>query len=138
MFYQTKKQVTDLSYKIVGCAITVHKALGSGLLESVYEECLKYELKQQGFEVKQQIIVPVQYKEISMDVNLRLDLLINDTVIVELKAVENILPVHEVQLLTYMKLLKKPQGLLINFYTDNLSKTLKPFVNEYFSRLNDE
>jgi GxxExxY protein len=73
-----------------------------------------------------------------MDVNLRLDLLINDTVIVELKAVENILPVHEVQLLTYMKLLKKPQGLLINFYTDNLSKTLKPFVNEYFSRLNDE
>lgn len=134
----TKKQVTDLSYKIVGCAITVHKALGPGLLESVYEECLKYELEQQGFYVKQQVKVPVVYKEISMDVALRLDLLVNDTIVVELKAIENILPVHEAKLLTYMKLLKKPQGLLINFYTDNISKTLKPFVNEYFRELDDE
>ncbi len=134
----TKKEVTDLSYKIVGCAITVHKSLGPGLLESVYEDCLKYELEQQGFTVHQQVKAPVIYKEISMDVDLRLDLLVNDTVIVELKAVENILPVHEAQLLTYMKLLQKPQGLLINFYTDNISKTLKPFVNEYFRELPDE
>ncbi len=134
----TKKEVTDLSYKIVGCAITVHKQLGPGLLESVYEECLKYELELQGFTVRQQVVIPVVYKEISMDVDLRPDLLVNDTVVVELKAVENILPVHEAQLLTYMKLLKKPQGLLINFYTDNISKTLKPFVNEYFRELEVE
>ena len=138
MVYRTKKQVTDLSYKIVGCAITVHKELGPGLLESVYEDCLKYELEEQGFDVKQQVKIPVKYKAINMDVDLRLDLLVNDTVIVELKAIENILPVHEAQLLTYMKLLKKPQGLLINFYTDNITKTMKPFVNEYFSELDEE
>ena len=72
-----------------------------------------------------------------MDIDLRLDLLVNDTIVVELKAIENILPVHEAQILTYMKLLKKPQGLLINFYTSNISKTLKPFVNEYFKELED-
>ena len=137
MFYTTKKQVTDLSYKITGCAINVHKELGPGLLESVYEDCLKYELELQGFRVKQQVKVPVHYKGISMDIDLRLDLLVNDTVIVELKAIEHILPVHEAQLLTYMKLLKKPQGLLINFYTDNITKTMKPFVNEYFRMLED-
>lgn len=138
MVYLTKKQVTELSYKIVGCAIAVHKELGPGLLESVYEDCLKYELEEHGFDVKQQVKVPVKYKAINMDVDLRLDLLVNDTVIVELKAIENILPVHEAQLLTYMKLLKKPQGLLINFYTDNITKTMKPFVNEYFSELDEE
>jgi len=72
-----------------------------------------------------------------MDTELRLDLLVDDCVVVELKAVENILPVHEAQLLTYMKLLRKPQGLLINFYTDNISKSLRPFVNEYFRLLPD-
>ena len=113
----TKKEVTNLSYQIVGCAITVHKVLGPGLLESIYEECLKYELELQGFTVEQQVNLPVVYKGVSMDVDLKLDLLVNDTVIVELKTVEEILPVHEAQLLTYMKLLKKPQGLLINFYT---------------------
>jgi GxxExxY protein len=137
MLYTTKKQVTDLSYKITGCAINVHKELGPGLLESVYEDCLKYELELQGFRVKQQVKVPVHYKGISMDIDLRLDLLVNDTVIVELKAIEHILPVHEAQLLTYMKLLKKPQGLLINFYTDNITKTMKPFVNEHFRMLED-
>ena len=137
MLYTTKKQVTDLSYKITGCAINVHKELGPGLLESVYEDCLKYELELQGFRVKQQVKVPVHYKEISMDIDLRLDLLVNDTVIIELKAIEHILPVHEAQLLTYMKLLKKPQGLLINFYTDNITKTMKPFVNEHFRMLED-
>ena len=137
MLYTTKKQVTDLSYKITGCAINVHKELGPGLLESVYEDCLKYELELQGFRVKQQVKVPVHYKEISMDIDLRLDLLVNDTVIVELKAIEHILPVHEAQLLSYMKLLRKPQGLLINFYTDNITKTMKPFVNEYFRMLED-
>ena len=134
----TKKEVTDLSYKIIGCAIEVHKQLGPGLLESVYEKCLKYELVSQGYKVKQQVIVPVTYKDLDLDTELRLDLMINDTVIVELKAIEHLLPVHEAQLLTYMKLLEKPQGLLINFYTDNITKSMKPFVNEYFKELNDE
>ena len=131
----TKKEITRLSYEIVGCAIKVHKELGPGLLESVYEQCLKYELQKNGFDVRQQMRIPVIYDEMTMEVDLRLDLLVNDWVVVELKVVESILPVHEAQLLTYMKLLKKPQGLLINFFTDKITKTLKPFVNEYFSEL---
>ncbi len=128
----TKKEVTQLSYEITGYAIKVHKALGPGLLESVYEKCLKYELTQNGYKVAQQLLVPVAYDDIIIDTELRLDLLVNDCVVVELKAIENILPVHEAQLITYMKLLQKPQGLLINFFTDNIAKSLKPFVNEYF------
>lgn len=134
----TKKQVTQLSYDITGCAIKVHKTLGPGLLESVYEKCLKHELIQNGYKVEQQIRVPVVYENIIMDTELRLDLLVNNLVVVELKAIEHILPVHEAQLLTYMKLLQKPQGLLINFFTDNISKSMKPFVNEYFKALPDE
>ena len=133
----TKEGVTDLSYRVVGCAIEVHKQLGPGLLESVYEKCLKHELELQGYNVKQQVVVPVRYKGIEMDTELRLDLLVNDIIVLELKAIERVLPVHEAQLLTYMKLLKKPQGLLINFFTDNISKSMKPFVNEYFNELDD-
>ncbi len=133
----TKKEVTQLSYDIVGCAIEVHKELGPGLLESIYEKCLRRELEIKGYKVKQQVNVPVEYKGISLDVDLRLDLLVNDTIIVELKAIEHVLPVHEAQLLTYMKLLEKPQGLLINFFTDNITKSMKPFVNDIFKELDD-
>lgn len=133
----TKTEVTQLSYDITGCAIKVHKIIGPGLLESVYEKCLKYELENRGFHVIQQLRVPFVYEELQFDAELRLDLLVNDCVIVELKTVENILPVHEAQLLTYMRLLEKPQGLLINFYTDNIVKSMKPFVNEYFKILPD-
>ena len=128
-----KKYVTQLSYEITGLAIKVHKALGTGLLESVYEKCLKYELIKNEYDVRQQMVVPVIYDDLHMDVDLRVDLLVNNTVIVELKAVQEILPVHKAQLLTYMKLLKKPQGLLINFFTDNITKSMIPFVNEYFN-----
>lgn len=131
----TKKEVTQLSYEITGYAIKVHKELGPELLESVYEKCLKYELETNGYSVRQQLSVPIQYYDLEIDADLRLDLLVNDTIIVELKAVEAILPIHEAQLLTYMKLLEIPQGLLINFYTLNISKSLKPFVNEFFTRL---
>ena len=134
----TKKSVTQLSYEITGCAIKVHKALGPGLLESVYEKCLKYELEKNGYKVVQQLLVPVVYDNLAMDIDLRLDLLVNDLIVVELKAVENILPVHEAQILTYMKLLQKPQGLLINFFTDTITKSLKPFVNEFFRALPDK
>lgn len=131
----TKKEITQLSYDITGCAIKVHKELGPGLLESVYEKCMKYELEKRSFQVKQQVAVPIIYDNLYLETDLRLDLLVNDCIIVELKAVEHVLPVHEAQLITYMKILKKPQGLLINFFTDNITKSLKPFVNEYFRAL---
>jgi GxxExxY protein len=133
----TKKEVTQLSYDITGLAIKVHKILGPGLLESVYEKCLYYELQKNGYDVRQQVIVPVIYGDIIIDTELRLDLLVNDTVVIEIKAVETVHPVYEAQLLTYMKLLKKPQGLLINFFTDNITKSMKPFVNEFFKMLPD-
>jgi len=133
----TKKQVTKLSYEIVGAAIKVHKKLGPGLLESVYEECLKYQLEKDGFKVIQQVDVPVVYDDLELGTKLKLDLLVNDTIIVELKAVEQLHPVYEAQLMTYMKLLEKPQGLLIYFFTDNITKSMKPIVNEYFSALQD-
>lgn len=131
----TQKQVTKLSYEITGFAIKVHKALGPGLLESVYEQCLKFELERNGYKVEQQLIVKIDYEGLELESNLRIDLLVNDCVVVELKAIENVLPIHEAQLLTYMKLLQKPQGLLINFNTTNITKSMKPFVNEYFKRL---
>ncbi|MFL9834730.1 GxxExxY protein [Chryseobacterium terrae] len=133
----TKRQITQLSYEITGFAIKVHRALGAGLLESVYEKCLIHELVKNGYEVKQQINVPIIYDEMTIDADLKIDLLVNDCIIIELKAIEQILPIHEAQLLTYMKILKKPQGLLINFFTDNITKSLKPFVNEYFRTLPD-
>jgi len=131
----TKKEITQLSYNITGCAIRVHKALGPGLLESVYQKCLKHELMKNNFSVQEQVRVPVIYDELEIETDLRLDLLVNDTIIIELKAIEYILPVHEAQLLTYMKLLQKPQGLLINFYTENITKSMKPMVNELFKTL---
>ena len=133
----TKKEVTQLSYEIIGLSIKVHQNLGPGLLESIYEECLKYELLKNGYEIKQQLIVPIVYDEIEMTTKLVVDLLVNNTVIIELKAQEETLPIHEAQLLTYMKVLKKPQGLLINFFTTNITKSMKPFVNEYFNQLED-
>ena len=131
----TKKQVTQLSYDITGLAIKVHKNLGPGLLESIYETCLKYELERNGYTVKQQIVEDIVYDGLLIETPLRIDLLVNDLVIVELKTVEEIKPVHHAQLLTYMKILEKPQGLLINFFTDNIIKSMKPFVNEYFTAL---
>lgn len=134
----TKKEVTQLSYEIVGYAIKVHKKLGPGLLESVYEECLKYELEKNGYDVKQQLIIKIEYDELELESQLRLDLLVNDCVVVELKTVDNFHPIHEAKILTYMNLLKRPQGLLINFNTTNITKSTKPFVNEYFQMLDDE
>jgi len=133
----TKREITQMSYEITGCAIKVHKALGAGLLESIYEKCLYHELLKSGFDVKQQMKVAVCYDNLQIDTELKLDLLVNDVIVVELKAIEKILPVHEAQILTYMKLLEVPQGLLINFFTDNIVKSMKPFVNDYFSMLED-
>ncbi|KPM49717.1 GxxExxY protein [Jiulongibacter sediminis] len=134
----TKREVTQLSYEIVGLAIKVHKVLGPGLLESVYEKCLKHELIQNGYFVQSQLSVPVNYEGLEIEADLRLDLLVNDIIVVEVKAVENLNPVYEAQVLTYMKLLQKPQGLLINFFSENITKTMKPFVNEIFKALPEE
>ncbi len=131
----TKKEITQLSYEITGFAIKVHKTLGPGLLESIYEECLKIELINNGYDIKQQLFTTINYEGVDIKTKLVVDLLVNDAVIVELKAIEEIFPIHEAQLLTYMKVLKKPQGLLINFFTDNITKSLKPFINEYFTEL---
>lgn len=133
----TKKEVTQLSYEITGLAIKVHKTLGPGLLESIYEECLKIELIKNWYDVKQQFYTTIDYEGVTIETKLVVDLLVNDLIILELKAVEEILPIHEAQLLTYMKVLKKPQGLLINFFTNNITKSLKPFINEYFKELPD-
>jgi GxxExxY protein len=130
-----KKVITQMSYDVLGCAINVHREVGPGLLESVYQKCLIHELKSKGFKVMQQVKVPLIYKELSLDVQLKADLIVNGLVIVELKTVDSLLPVHEAQLLTYMRLLKIPQGLLMNFYSDNLSKNTIPMVNEYFKEL---
>ena len=129
----TKKMITRLSYEIMGYAIEVHKELRPGLLESIYEKCLIFELNKNGFNVVNQLSIPIKYKEIELDSNFRLDLLVNDLIIVEIKSVVQLLPIHQAQLLTYMKLLKKPQGLLLNFNSTNLSKESVPLINEYFN-----
>jgi GxxExxY protein len=134
----TKKEITQLSYQIIGYAIKIHKKLEPGLLEKIYEECLKYELEQNGYNVKQQVTIEVDYYNLKLENPLRLDLLVNDCIIIELKTVEKFHPIDEAKLMTYMKLLSKPQGLLINFNTTNITKSTKPLVNEYFFRLADD
>lgn len=131
----TQTLINDISYKIVGCAIEVHKELGPGLLESVYQKCLVKELEYKGLKTTQQIKIPVHYKKEYLECDLRLDVLVEDLIILELKALEVIHPLYKAQLLTYMKLLEKPKGLLINFNTDNITKDLVPLVNNYFSVL---
>ena len=134
----TKPYLNELSYKIVGCAIEVHKHLGPGLPESIYHECLRQEFFLRGINYKSQLFVPIDYKGIALNADYRLDFLIEDEIVVELKAMEGILPVHEAQLLTYMKLLQKGKGILVNFNCANIVKEgTKQMVNEYFSILPD-
>ena len=104
-----------LTEQVIGAAIEVHKALGPGLMESVYEECLCHELHLRGIRFQRQVIVPVVYKGVSLDCGYRLDVIVEDTVVLELKCVDRVLPIHEAQLLTYLKLLNKPVGFIINF-----------------------
>lgn len=119
----------DISYKIRGAAFKVHNELGPGLLESVYETALAYELEQEDCVVKRQLGIPMSYKHINFDVGFRLDLLVNDKVIVEIKSVENLLDVHHKQLLTYLKLTDKKLGLLINFNASSLTNSITRIVN---------
>ena len=131
----TQKYVNDIAYTIVGCAIEVHKHLGPGLLESIYEECLIEEIINSGLFPKRQVSVPVSYKGKELATPLRLDLIVNDLVIVEIKSVEILLPVFKAQLLTYLKLSGKPKGLLINFNCENITQQLIPLVTDEFARM---
>jgi GxxExxY protein len=120
--------VNQVTHAIIGAAMKVHSALGPGLLESAYEACLVHELRKAGFKVEQQVELPVNYDGIRIDLGYRIDLVINDCVIVELKCVEKIAPVHEAQLISYMRLSKKNVGLLINFHVRHLKDGIKRFV----------
>ena len=131
----TKKYVNDIAFRVVGCAIEVHKQLGPGLLESVYETCFVEELISQGFNVQRQVSVPIVYKGKDLGTTLILDLLVNDLIVVELKAVEVMIPVFKAQLLSYLKLTKKPKGLLINFHCENIKDHLVPIITEQFAKL---
>ncbi len=111
----TKKYINELTYQIIGCAIEVHKHLGPGLLESVYEKCFLRELKLRGIEYKNQVWVPLEYKGLELDTELRLDVLVENLLCVELKAQQGLLPIHDAVLLSYMQMLQKPKGILINF-----------------------
>jgi GxxExxY protein len=118
----------ELSEGIIGCAIAVHKQLGPGLLETAYETCLAYELEQEGLGVERQKPMPLRYKTINMDCGYRLDLVINNQIILEIKAVDHLLPVHDAQLLTYMKLSDCRLGMLINFNEKLLKQGIRRFV----------
>ena len=119
----------ELSSIIIGAAIEVHTQLGPGLLESVYETCLYYELKEIGLKVERQVNLPLKYKNLHLDSGLRLDLLVQDKVIIELKAVQELCDVHVAQTLTYLKLTDLKLGLLINFNEARLKQGLRRIVN---------
>jgi len=104
-----------LTHAIVGAAIDVHRTLGPGLLEGVYDECLAFELKERRLDVQRQVTVPLVYKGNALNSNLRIDLLVDSAVVVELKSIEALMPIHEAQLMTYLRLMRKEVGLLINF-----------------------
>ena len=123
--------LNQLSGSIITAAINVHRQLGPGLLESAYEACLVYELSLQSLKVEQQKPLPVKYKTVELDCAYRLDLLVNNSVIVEIKAVEKLLPIHSAQLLSYLKLSNCPLGLLINFNSVLLKDGLKRIVNNF-------
>lgn len=120
--------INQITEKIIGCAIEVHKNLGPGLLESAYEECLSFELKSAGLKIERQKAVPVVYKDIKLDCGYRIDLLVDDIVIIELKSIDTLAPVHEAQVLTYMKFASKKIGLLINFNVTLLKNGIKRYV----------
>ena len=134
----TKTEVDRLTYNIIGCAIEVHKALGAGLLESIYEKCMIKEMELRGMVVRSQLKVPINYKGLLLEADLKLDLLVEDIIVVELKAVEKINPIYLSQVLSYMRLLEKPKGILINFCCDNIFREgQRTVVNELYGYLPD-
>lgn len=119
---------SELTSRIIGCAIEVHKLLGPGLLESAYEECLSYELEKAGLKVEKQKALPVVYKEIKLDCGYRMDIVVDNAIVLEIKSVDVLNPVHEAQILTYLKFSEKKIGLLINFNVTLLKNGLKKYI----------
>ena len=115
-------EINDLSYKIIGCVYTVYNKLGPGLLESVYEKALLIELSNCGLTARRQQVIKIDYDGVPLDLDLRLDIIVEDAIVLELKSVEKLLPVHFKQLFTYLRLADKRLGLLINFNVDNITK----------------
>lgn len=130
----TQKYLDELTYDVIGAAIEVHKIMGRGLLENVYHQCLKEELSYRNINFSTEMRIPVIYKNKELEIDFKCDLFIEKCLVVELKAVTEMNVIHEAQLLTYMKLLKAPKGILINFNCYNIFKEgQKTFVNEYFT-----
>lgn len=127
------EEYNQLTYDIIECCIEVHKELGPGLLESIYEECLESVLVENGLKVQRQVEVPLFFKGKKLNKGFRLDMLINDSVILELKSVETILPIHEAQLVSYLKLSKSQLGLLVNFNTKYLKDGVRRRINGQLS-----
>lgn len=119
------RPLTDLTGIIIGCAVKVHRALGPGLLESSYHACLEYQLTQGGLDVRSQVELPLIYADVRLDIGYRIDMIVADLVVIEVKSVEAILPIHESQILTYLKLANKQVGLLLNFNTVKLTDGIK-------------
>lgn len=131
----TQSYINELSYNVIGAAIEVHKQLGPGLLESVYQACFIEELALRNIKAQAQVRVPVFYKGKEVSAHMFIDILIDNLIVVELKSVEQLSSLYEAQLLTYMKLTAKPKGLLINFNSEILTKNIKSLVNDYFQLL---
>ncbi|MFN8238962.1 MAG: GxxExxY protein [Chitinophagales bacterium] len=132
----TQKYLDDLTYQVIGAAIEVHKAIGRGLLESVYHKCLEEELRHRKINFQTELKVPLVYKSKELNVDFRCDFFVESCLVVELKSVTELSPIFEAQLLTYMNLLKAPKGVLINFNCYNIFKEgQKTFVNDYFTKL---
>lgn len=132
----TKKHLDQLTYKIIGAAIEVHKYLGPGLLESTYQLCLEHELHLREIYFISQPIIPIFYKNIELDSTLRCDFFVENCIVIELKSVEIVKPIFHAQLLTYMKLLEAPKGILINFNCTNIFKNgQQTMVNDFFNLL---
>lgn len=129
----TESRINTLSHEVIGAAIEVHKVLGPGLLESAYEECLAHELSLRGLRCPRQVPLPVTFKGIRLDCGYRMDMVVQGQLILELKAVERILPIHEVQLLTYLRLSGKWLGLLLNFHSARLQDGIRRRVNGFAS-----
>ena len=124
--------MNEISGRIINCALKVHSAIGPGVSESVYQTCLLHELQKAGLSVQSQVALPVVYGNLRLDSGYRLDLLVADTVIVELKCVEALLPIHKAQLLTYLRLANKPLGLLLNFNVVHLREGIKRVLNNKY------
>jgi len=127
--------INAITEAIIGAAMKVHSALGPGLLESAYEACLAHELRKAGFDVRSQVELPVIYDGVRVDIGYRIDLLVNDAVIVELKCVEKIAPIHEAQILSYLKLSRKRVGLIINFHVRHLRMESRGSLKERTEQL---